>query len=119
MEKLPSDREEFKGNDDYDKELALNMIKLSGLTPFEDIEVKENALELLDEENEFYLDMAEDVVYYKPKAGVDITLSEIFAPAQEELFVFSGSGLYQKVKNIPGITIYGDFSVKDLGFVRF
>ena len=30
MEKLPSDREEFKGNDDYDKELALNMIKWVG-----------------------------------------------------------------------------------------
>jgi len=60
----------------------------------------ENALELLDEENEFYLDTRADKFYYKPRAGENINASSVVAPVLEELLVVEGSGLYDKVRNI-------------------
>lgn len=60
----------------------------------------ENALELLDEENEFYLDVHDDVFYYKPVDGTDITTAEIIAPTAEELLVFRGKSLSNRIKNI-------------------
>lgn len=60
----------------------------------------ENALELLDEENEFYIDTKEDKVYYKPYSDVDIEKALVYAPVLENLVTFEGSGLYNKAHNI-------------------
>lgn len=60
----------------------------------------ENALELLDEENEFYIDTVEDKVYYKPYSDVSIENALVYAPVLENLVTLEGSGLYNKVHNI-------------------
>lgn len=65
----------------------------------------ENALELLDEPGEWYLDRAEHVVYYMPGPGEDMTKAEIVAPAIETLVQLKGSPA-KPVQNIrfEGIT---------------
>lgn len=60
----------------------------------------ENALELLDKENEFYLDMEEDVLYYKPYSEKNIEELEIVAPVCETLLSIEGEGLYKRAENI-------------------
>ena len=59
----------------------------------------ENALELLDEPGEWYLDRAANTVYYKPLPGQDMTQVRVVAPAVEKLVELRGT-LDQPVKNI-------------------
>ena len=51
----------------------------------------ENALELLDEPGEWYLDRAARTVYYHPRPGEDMTKAEVFAPALEKLVELRGT----------------------------
>ncbi len=51
----------------------------------------ENALELLDEENEWYFDKREKYLYYKPLAGMDINSADIIVPAIERLVSIKGT----------------------------
>lgn len=60
----------------------------------------ENAYELLDEENEFYLDFDAGVIYYKPYEGIQIENSDVYIPVLEELLVIEGSNYYNKVNNL-------------------
>jgi hypothetical protein len=65
----------------------------------------ENALELLDEPGEWYLDRPGRTVYYMPRAGEDMTKVEVVAPAVERLVELRGS-LDRPVRNVrfEGIT---------------
>ena len=65
----------------------------------------ENALELLDEPGEWYLDQPAKTVYYKPRPGEDMTKVEVIAPAVEKLVELKGT-LDYPVHNIrfEGIT---------------
>jgi len=51
----------------------------------------ENALELLDAENEWYLNRKTGVLYYIPQAGVDMATVEVIAPALTELLTIGGT----------------------------
>ncbi|GGD78029.1 S-layer homology domain-containing protein [Paenibacillus nasutitermitis] len=51
----------------------------------------ENAYELLDEEGEWYLDRTEHFLYYKPRAGEDMTSAEVIAPVLETLVRGTGT----------------------------
>jgi len=51
----------------------------------------ENALELLDEPGEWYLDRAEHTVYYIPRHGEDMKQAEVIAPAVERLIELKGT----------------------------
>ena len=51
----------------------------------------ENALELLDEPGEWYLDRAAHVVYYIPRPGEDLASAEVMAPAVEKLMELEGT----------------------------
>ena len=59
----------------------------------------ENALELLDEPGEWYLDRAAKTVYYKPLPGQDMGKARVAAPAIEKLVELRGT-LDQPVENI-------------------
>jgi hypothetical protein len=48
----------------------------------------ENAYELLDEEGEFYLDRSSGSIYYKPRAGEDMSTATVVAPVLEQLITF-------------------------------
>ncbi len=50
----------------------------------------ENAYEFLDAEGEFYLNTKQDVLYYKPRKGEDMTSAEVMAPTVETLFDIKG-----------------------------
>jgi hypothetical protein len=65
----------------------------------------ENALELLDQPGEWYLDRPANTVYYMPRPGEDMTKVEIIAPAVEKLVELRGT-LDRPVHNIrfEGIT---------------
>ena len=65
----------------------------------------ENALELLDEPGEWYLDRSEKVVYYQPEEGEDMESVEVIAPVVEKLMELRGD-LDHPVRNIrfEGIT---------------
>lgn len=65
----------------------------------------ENALELLDEAGEWYLDRAAGTVYYRPRPGEDLTRIEVVVPAVEKLVELRGT-LDDPVRNIrfEGIT---------------
>jgi len=65
----------------------------------------ENALEILDEPGEWYLDRSADAVYYLPKPGQDMATAEVVAPAVEKLVELRGT-LDKPVENIhfAGIT---------------
>jgi hypothetical protein len=80
----------------------------------------ENALELLDEPGEWYLDRAAKTVYYKPRPGEDMTKIEVIAPAVEKLVELRGT-LDQPVHNIrfEGITFeHGGWLLpSEIGFV--
>jgi len=51
----------------------------------------ENALELLDEPGEWYLDRAEGAVYYMPRPGEDLSTAEVIAPVLTELVRVEGT----------------------------
>jgi len=59
----------------------------------------ENALELLDAENEWYLNRKTGVLYYIPEAGVDMATVEVIAPALTELLIIHGTS-EEPVSNI-------------------
>ena len=65
----------------------------------------ENALELLDEPDEWYLDRTAGVVYYMPRHDEDMRKVRVIAPVVEKLVVLGGT-LDQPVRNIrfEGIT---------------
>ena len=69
----------------------------------------ENALELLDEEGEFYIDKQADEVYYKPIAGTDIHSSVIIAPKLETVISVCGESVVQPSHNI----IFSGITFKD------
>ena len=51
----------------------------------------ENALELLDEPGEWYLDRSAKTVYYMPRQGEDMTKVEVVAPVVEKLVELRGT----------------------------
>jgi hypothetical protein len=51
----------------------------------------ENALELLDEPGEWYLDRPTKTVYYKPRPGEDMNTVEVVAPALETIVALQGT----------------------------
>lgn len=51
----------------------------------------ENALELLDEEGEWYLDTHENFVYYKPRYFEDMQTADVVIPAMEKLVNITGT----------------------------
>jgi len=59
----------------------------------------ENALELLDEPGEWYLDRPAKTVYYLPRQDEDLTKAEVIAPAIEKLVELRGT-LDRPVHNI-------------------
>ncbi len=59
----------------------------------------ENALELLDEPGEWYLDRTNRTVYYLPKPGEDLTEVPVVAPALERLVELRGT-LDRPVRNL-------------------
>jgi hypothetical protein len=67
----------------------------------------ENSLDFLDAGGEWYLDTSKHCVYYKPRAGENISTAEIVAPNVETLIDFAGSSTTEMVHNIQfiGITI--------------
>jgi hypothetical protein len=64
----------------------------------------ENALELLDEPGEWYLDRKAKTVYYMPRDGEDMTKVEVIAPAVEKLVELQGT-LDEPVQNIQFVGI--------------
>lgn len=66
----------------------------------------ENAYELLDEQGEFYLDLAADKFYYIPRQGEDINKATVIAPCSESLIKAKGSSLDSFIHDITfeGIT---------------
>jgi hypothetical protein len=64
----------------------------------------ENAMELLDEPGEWYLDRSSDTVYYLPKPGQDLTKSKIVVPNVERLVELRGT-LDEPVENIQFVGI--------------
>ena len=59
----------------------------------------ENALELLDEPGEWYLDRSADTVYYIPRPGQDMSKVQVRAPMVEKLIELRGT-LDKPVENI-------------------
>ena len=51
----------------------------------------ENALEMLDQPGEWYLDETANVLYYKPRAGEDMTTATVIAPMLETLMSIKGT----------------------------
>ena len=51
----------------------------------------ENALEMLDQAGEWYLDETANVVYYKPRSGEDMTTATVIAPMVETLMSITGT----------------------------
>ena len=66
----------------------------------------ENALELLDEPGEWYLDTHDGVIYYMPRSWEDMNQVEISAPVVEDLVWIEGADYNNMVQNIQfeGIT---------------
>ncbi len=51
----------------------------------------ENALEFLDQPGEWYLDETTNTVYYKPRAGEDLSTATVVAPTVETLMAVKGT----------------------------
>ena len=51
----------------------------------------ENALELLDQAGEWYLDETQKVLYYKPRSGEDMTKATVVAPMLETVVSITGT----------------------------
>lgn len=60
----------------------------------------ENALELLDEPGEFYLDKDTKTLYYYPRNGQNMSTAEVYVPVVETLVDIKGTSLSNKVKNL-------------------
>lgn len=60
----------------------------------------ENALELLDEEGEWYLDSEEGYLYYKPRYFEDIQTAEFVLPVLEKLVTIEGMNKSNPITNI-------------------
>ncbi len=65
----------------------------------------ENALELLDEPGEWYLDIHAGKVYYMPRPWEDMSQAEVTAPVLEELIRIQGTDYDRMVENIEFIGI--------------
>lgn len=80
----------------------------------------ENALELLDEPGEWYIDRESKTVYYMPRDGEDLTKAEVIVPALERLVEMRGT-LDRPVSNLQfqGITFaHGSWlRPSEIGFV--
>ena len=61
----------------------------------------ENALELLDQAGEWYLDETQNVLYYKPRSGEDMTKATVVAPVLETVVSING---HQHVRARPAIS---------------
>ncbi|ANE45237.1 hypothetical protein SY83_01605 [Paenibacillus swuensis] len=68
--------------------------------------IVENALELLDEEGEWYFDKRALVLYYKPQPGVDLNAAVIEIPQAEAFINITGLSNTKRVRNLAfqGIT---------------
>ena len=51
----------------------------------------ENALELLDQPGEWYLDESAQIVYYKPLAGQNMTTAQVIAPSIQTILTVEGN----------------------------
>ena len=60
----------------------------------------ENALELLDEEGEWYLDSVEGYVYYKPRFFENLSTARVILPTTEKLVSIEGTSVQAPIKNI-------------------
>lgn len=80
----------------------------------------ENALELLDEPGEWYLDRKSKMVYYMPRDGEEMTHAEVIVPALERLVELQGA-IDRPVSNLAfqGITFaHGSWlRPSEIGFV--
>jgi hypothetical protein len=56
----------------------------------------ENALELLDQAGEWYLDESKNVLYYKPRAGEDMATAVVVVPALETVMSIAGASTSQQ-----------------------
>ncbi len=74
------------GNADAWKRLMINRV----LTPTVPVYV-ENALELLDEPGEWYLDTHDNYLYYMPRRFEDINSADVILPVTEQLVVAEGT----------------------------
>ena len=59
----------------------------------------ENALELLDEDGEYYMDSQDGYIYYKPRSGEDMSSATAMLPIKEELVNIIGDKT-EKIRNI-------------------
>jgi len=60
----------------------------------------ENALELLDEPGEWYLDQDADVLYYMPRTWENMDTAEVIAPRLEKLVAVTGESADAPVRNL-------------------
>lgn len=60
----------------------------------------ENAYELLDQPGEWYLNRANDTLYYWPREGVTMNTTPIYIPRLEELLKVEGRSTSAKVQNL-------------------
>ncbi|HBL82239.1 MAG TPA: hypothetical protein DD391_06520 [Clostridiales bacterium] len=60
----------------------------------------ENALELLDEEGEWYLDSVDGYVYYKPRFFENLDTARVILPTTEKLVAIEGKSVSEPIKNI-------------------
>lgn len=82
----------------------------------------ENAYEFIDQPGEWYLDEAENVLYYKAREGEDLNKSVVVAPRLETLVVIQGESTSNKVGYISfeGITFaHSNFTLpSEKGFMN-
>ena len=60
----------------------------------------ENAYEFLDEEREFYVNTAENKIYYKPASNENLSSAEIYIPVLTELIHIEGMSSANRASNI-------------------
>jgi hypothetical protein len=60
----------------------------------------ENALEFLDQPGEWYLNEATDTVYYKPRAGEDMSTATVIAPMIETIMRINGASTSDQVGHL-------------------
>jgi hypothetical protein len=80
-----------------------------------------NAFELLDEPGEFYFDRSEQMVYYSPREGEDMTAASVVAPVTQTLLRIEGEVLNGRVRNLifDGLTFaHTDYNLEDVAGSR-
>ena len=78
----------------------------------------ENALEMLDEPGEWYLDRLQETVFYRPREGEDLGKAEVIAPKLEHVILIKGSA-EAPVRNLSlhGLIFSHNFySLPDVGY---